>query len=449
MRNLTVNIIYSLCILLLIGGCSTKNDAILEKKILMPESVEIYDISVENIYTKIDRRDVLLKKFPFISHQAIFNFHGKFSNQFYDKLSYRYHTSALQDINFWELRKNPFLEDFIYVLPIWANKFKNISNNLFENIAYSYNLSHKEQEILTWWVKQGGILWIEGGIYSTRYDTFHQNGKIDTKKIDEKIMQKSTQLTFLNHPINAYIYKSKKIDFVNYTPLTLKFKTHSPLEYFKDIKNLKIETKNFLSADFIAQADNLLLDNKSKPLVSFITQGKGGIVFTRPFEFKDKRYDGELLRWKITYYLLNRMYLNKKITKINEPVIQTPNETSIAKELQKHKKIILNNLQFKLSSYILKKDGYKLLEPIATYLKNNPSVNLIISGYTDSVGARTYNNLLSKNRAKHVKEALVKMGINTQRLTARGYGSSFPIANNKTEAGRALNRRVEFTIAKK
>ena len=44
MRNLTVNIIYSLCILLLIGGCSTKNDAILEKKILMPESVEIYDI---------------------------------------------------------------------------------------------------------------------------------------------------------------------------------------------------------------------------------------------------------------------------------------------------------------------------------------------------------------------------------------------------------------------
>lgn len=69
-----------------------------------------------------------------------------------------------------------------------------------------------------------------------------------------------------------------------------------------------------------------------------------------------------------------------------------------------------------------------------------------IGGHTDSTGDEDYNLKLSRERAETVRDALIKRGVAPQRLVAKGYGESEPIAPNLTRAGRAKNRRVDFSI---
>lgn len=303
------NYIFSLVAVLVLGGCATKNEEALEKNILTPTTVEIYDISVKNIWPQVKNSRKFLREFPFVGNKPIIDFKGRFSEQFYDKINYKYEASALKDVDFWKLRESPFLENFIYVVPERVNQFKRVSNDLLENIAYSNNLSSKDQEILKWWISQGGILWIDGGMYSTKYDTFKKNGEIDSKTINKNMIEKSSDLRFMDTEVKTFIYESKKIDSINYEPLEISYQTKSSVPYFQNIKNLQIVTDNYLSADFIPRGDYLLESTDGKPLVSFVKYGKGGVVFLRPFEFENKMYDGELLRWKLLNYFMKKMYL--------------------------------------------------------------------------------------------------------------------------------------------
>jgi outer membrane protein OmpA-like peptidoglycan-associated protein len=79
-------------------------------------------------------------------------------------------------------------------------------------------------------------------------------------------------------------------------------------------------------------------------------------------------------------------------------------------------------------------------------LNENPTVKIEISGHTDNIGNAPANLKLSQNRAKSVVDYLVKNKINPQRLTYKGFGSTKPIADNKTEDGRMLNRRTEMRV---
>ena len=69
-----------------------------------------------------------------------------------------------------------------------------------------------------------------------------------------------------------------------------------------------------------------------------------------------------------------------------------------------------------------------------------------IGGHTDSQGRETMNQTLSRSRAEAVLDALLSLDVLTTFLSAKGYGESFPIADNGTTEGRALNRRIEFTL---
>jgi outer membrane protein OmpA-like peptidoglycan-associated protein len=79
-------------------------------------------------------------------------------------------------------------------------------------------------------------------------------------------------------------------------------------------------------------------------------------------------------------------------------------------------------------------------------LTENPTLKVQVNGYTDNVGKPADNLKLSANRAKAVVDFLVSKGINISRLAFKGFGETKPIADNKTEAGRALNRRTEFVV---
>ena len=86
-----------------------------------------------------------------------------------------------------------------------------------------------------------------------------------------------------------------------------------------------------------------------------------------------------------------------------------------------------------------------LLKEMANLIRSRPDLGVIaIEGYTDARGSAKYNLKLSRDRAAAVRNMLVKSGVAEDRLTSDGFGSSHPIEDNKTEAGRAKNRRVEF-----
>jgi len=84
------------------------------------------------------------------------------------------------------------------------------------------------------------------------------------------------------------------------------------------------------------------------------------------------------------------------------------------------------------------------LEAIKEILKNYPNAKFAIEGHTDNTGSAKVNQKLSEARAKVVMDKLIEKGVNPANLTSAGFGSSKPIATNKTKEGRALNRRTEI-----
>lgn len=95
----------------------------------------------------------------------------------------------------------------------------------------------------------------------------------------------------------------------------------------------------------------------------------------------------------------------------------------------------------------LKPGAMRSLEPLMTFLREHPERTLLIEGHTDSTGGDSYNLDLSHRRAEAVRNFLVFHGIGRDRILARGYGESYPVTTNTTEAGRQQNRRVEVVIA--
>ncbi len=110
--------------------------------------------------------------------------------------------------------------------------------------------------------------------------------------------------------------------------------------------------------------------------------------------------------------------------------------------------LIFRNIQFTTNSYQLPTDAAIELNKLLQVLIENPSLQVEISGHTDNIGKQIDNNKLSENRAKAIVEWLVLKGIDLKRLSFKGYGDSKPISDNKTEIGRALNRRTTVTITK-
>ncbi|WP_299251309.1 OmpA family protein [uncultured Cytophaga sp.] len=111
---------------------------------------------------------------------------------------------------------------------------------------------------------------------------------------------------------------------------------------------------------------------------------------------------------------------------------------------------VLNNIFFDFDKSSLKKESYSELDRLVKILKTNPGIKIELSGYTDSIGTKAYNDKLSYKRAQAVYAYLTsKDGIGVDRIALKYYGESKPIASNVTAKGREMNRRVEFKIISK
>ncbi len=116
------------------------------------------------------------------------------------------------------------------------------------------------------------------------------------------------------------------------------------------------------------------------------------------------------------------------------------------KPIEKGAKIVINNIFFETGKATLSPQSNVELEKAVDLLKTNPTMTIEVGGHTDNVGDDAYNMKLSHDRSKSVREYLVKAGIASERVQAKGYGESNPIATNDTEDGRKANRRTEFVI---
>jgi outer membrane protein OmpA-like peptidoglycan-associated protein len=114
--------------------------------------------------------------------------------------------------------------------------------------------------------------------------------------------------------------------------------------------------------------------------------------------------------------------------------------------LKKGGKITLRGINFDTGKATIRPESYPVLDQAVELLNKNPKVRVEIQGHTDSVGSDSYNLRLSDARANSVYQYLVSRGIDPSRLSARGYGETMPVADNRTIDGRALNRRIDFQI---
>lgn len=127
-------------------------------------------------------------------------------------------------------------------------------------------------------------------------------------------------------------------------------------------------------------------------------------------------------------------------------VVPKPAPTKMEKEIVEQGRATLD-VKFKTNSAVILPESHKQLAEFADVMNKYPDLTVEIGGHTDSTGSDKYNMQLSQKRADSVKKYLAdKLGVDAKRMTAKGYGETKPIADNKTVAGKAKNRRVEAVV---
>ena len=180
-----------------------------------------------------------------------------------------------------------------------------------------------------------------------------------------------------------------------------------------------------------------LIDLSNKQLISKVqTDETGNYLMTLPI---GKDYAFNVNRKGYLFYSDNFLLSKNATDSIYiKDIPLTPIETGAG--------VVLKNIFFDTNKFELKPESQAELDKLIQLLNENPTLQIQITGYTDNVGKPAENLILSDNRAKAVVNYLVSNGIITSRLTYKGYGETEPIADNKTEEGRALNRRTEMKV---
>jgi outer membrane protein OmpA-like peptidoglycan-associated protein len=106
----------------------------------------------------------------------------------------------------------------------------------------------------------------------------------------------------------------------------------------------------------------------------------------------------------------------------------------------------LDNVHFDFDKASLCPDSYIQLKELLEYLQRHEDIKIEIAGHTDTIGNDAHNLKLSQERANTIRNYLMSKGIKATKLTAKGYGVTYPVADNSSEDGRQLNRRTEVRI---
>ena len=192
----------------------------------------------------------------------------------------------------------------------------------------------------------------------------------------------------------------------------------------------------------IQNATVTLLDAKNAVVGSFITNATGNASFGVDC---DKIYSLQIsaLNYEPLTYALEAAKQNQ----LTIPLALTPNEVIIT-----DKEVILGNVYFEFDKSFITASGAEELDKLVKVMQENPTMVIFVKSHTDSKGKKNYNAKLSEQRAQSTVQYLVSKGINKDRVSGKGFGSSEPKVNcgsNCTDEQNAINRRSEFIIVKK
>lgn len=193
------------------------------------------------------------------------------------------------------------------------------------------------------------------------------------------------------------------------------------------------------AGDALARADESF-KNKDKPAViehiAYLAKQKSNIALARA----QQRSSEEMI--KNSTAQRDKILLQARTAEAD----RLRNELN-AKQTDRGMTISLGDVLFDTGKSQLKPGGAREVKKLAQFLRENPQRNISIEGFTDSQGSEEYNQSLSERRADAVKTELIDNGIESQRIVSKGFGESYPVADNTTSAGRQMNRRVEVVIS--
>ena len=109
--------------------------------------------------------------------------------------------------------------------------------------------------------------------------------------------------------------------------------------------------------------------------------------------------------------------------------------------------VSMSDVLFDSGKFTLKPGAREKLAKVAGILLAYPGLNIEVGGYTDNVGGDAMNQTLSENRAGSVRDYLVREGVSSNSVSAKGFGNTLPVASNDNSAGRQQNRRVELLVS--
>jgi len=235
--------------------------------------------------------------------------------------------------------------------------------------------------------------------------------------------------------------------------------------FTKKANTLKDSSPIFATPQVETQTGTMLKDSLSWTCIHEIFKAEGGEKFITIGNFRDDSLinieplvDVNSISWIEREYAGAFYYIDDlSLIEINneadcfctqEIVEVKVNTTEIieTQEVIEEKPIILPNIFFETQKSELLPESYTELDELIEFLLETGEAHIEILGHTDNVGSEELNRKLSEARAKAVVEYIINMGIDKNRLSYKGLGSSKPIDDNTTETGRAANRRVEVII---
>jgi outer membrane protein OmpA-like peptidoglycan-associated protein len=137
----------------------------------------------------------------------------------------------------------------------------------------------------------------------------------------------------------------------------------------------------------------------------------------------------------------------RQAAQMREQIRQQLNSILQTQETARGLIVNLSDVLFATGRYDLKQDAQLKLARVSGILLAHPDLKVQVEGYTDNVGGDAYNQKLSEQRANRVQNFLASQGVPIQNVSAIGYGTSNPVADNSTAAGRQQNRRVEMVVS--
>ena len=174
---------------------------------------------------------------------------------------------------------------------------------------------------------------------------------------------------------------------------------------------------------------------------------KTGEVFSK---ISDKEGKCFFVLMKGNEYLIKYKNFGKDVEyqKVQIPDVARLKELKVLVKFQPATAYTLDNVLFETGKANLKSTSFKAIDELAAAMRAKTTMEVEIAGHTDNVGDKDTNLKLSQERAEAVRNYLIRKGIDSNRISAKGYGDTKPVADNNTETGKQQNRRTEVKIIK-